>query len=205
MIFGDKKNSKRTAQLKSVLEDAVDEALKRQARELARQQEGQNAYLSEGIEKNQKAIRSLADTVEDFLDTLQEADEAGRQSRQIQESAAKREQRLLELVGLYQQQMELFEQWTLGQEHEMGDAGKEAWQQQLSMLKGKIAAESRLCAIEMTGSAGEMVDYRLHEVLQADEPETREQEGTIAKVHSQGMIYQGTVVRKARVTAYRKA
>ena len=72
MIFGDKKNSKRTAQLKSVLEDAVDEALKRQARELARQQEGQNAYLSEGIEKNQKAIRSLADTVEDFLDTLQE-------------------------------------------------------------------------------------------------------------------------------------
>ena len=87
----------------------------------------------------------------------------------------------------------------------MGDAGKEAWQQQLSMLKGKIAAESRLCAIEMTGSAGEMVDYRLHEVLQADEPETREQEGTIAKVHSQGMIYQGTVVRKARVTAYRKA
>nr|WP_300818378.1 hypothetical protein [uncultured Acetatifactor sp.] len=205
MIFGDKKNSKRTAQLKSVLEDAVDEALKRQARELARQQEGQNAYLSEGIEKNQKAIRSLADTVEDFLDTLQEADEAGRQSRQVQESAAKREQRLLELVGLYQQQMELFEQWTLGQEHEMGDAGKEAWQQQLSMLKGKIAAESRLCAIEMTGFAGEMVDYRLHEVLQADEPETREQEGTIAKVHSQGMIYQGTVVRKARVTAYRKA
>lgn len=121
MIFGDKKNSKRTAQLKSVLEDAVDEALKRQTRELARQQEGQNAYLSEGIEKNQKAIRSLADTVEDFLDTLQEADEAGRQSRQIQESAAKREQRLLELVGLYQQQMELFEQWTLGQEHEMGE------------------------------------------------------------------------------------
>ena len=112
---------------------------------------------------------------------------------------------LLELVGLYQQQMELFEQWTLGQEHETGDAGKEAWQQQLSMLKGKIAAESRLCAIEMTGFAGEMVDYRLHEVLQADEPETREQEGTIAKVHSQGMIYQGTVVRKARVTAYRKA
>ena len=38
MIFGDKKNSKRTAQLKSVLEDAVDEALKREARELAHAQ-----------------------------------------------------------------------------------------------------------------------------------------------------------------------
>lgn len=205
MIFGDKKNSKRTVQLESVLEDVVDEALKRQTRELARQQEEQNAYLNGRIEKNQKAIRSLADTVEDFLDTLQEADEAQRQSRQTQESAEKREQGLLELVGLYQQQMELFEQWIGGQEHDRSDAGKEAWRQQLSMLRGKIAAQSRLCAIEMTGFTGEMVDYRLHEVLQAVEPERREQEGTIARVHSQGMIYQGTVIRKARVTAYHKA
>ena len=190
--------------MKSVLEDVLEEAFKRQARELARQLEGQNAHLNGGIEKNQKAIRSLADTVEDFLDTLQEADESQRELRQIQESAGKREQSLLELVGLYQQQMELFEQWIAGQEHEMGDAGKEAWQQQLSMLEGKIAAQSRFCAIEMTGFAGEAVDYRLHEVLQAAEPEREEQKGTVAKVHSQGMIYQGTVIRKARVTAYRK-
>lgn len=190
--------------MKSVLEDVLEEAFKRQARELARQLEGQNAHLNGGIEKNQKAIRSLADTVEDFLDTLQEADESQRELRQIQESAGKREQSLLELVGLYQQQMELFEQWIAGQEHEMGDAGKEVWQQQLSMLEGKIAAQSRFCAIEMTGFAGEAVDYRLHEVLQAAEPEREEQKGTVAKVHSQGMIYQGTVIRKARVTAYRK-
>ena len=205
MIFGDKRNSRRTAQLKSVVEDVVEEALKRQARGLAQQQEEQNTHLSSGIEKNQKALRSLADTVEDFLDTLQEADEARRQSQQMQESTRKREQGLLELVGLYQQQMELFEQWITGQEEKKDDAGNEAWQQQFSMLKGKIAAQSRLCAIEMTGFAGEMADYRLHEVLQAAEPEKREQEGTIAKVHSQGMIYQGTVLMKARVTAYRKA
>lgn len=190
--------------MKSVLEDVLEEAFKRQARELARQLEGQNAHLNVGIEKNQKAIRSLVDTVEDFLDTLQEADESQRELRQIQESAGKREQSLLELVGLYQQQMELFEQWIARQEHEMGDAGKEAWQQQLSMLEGKITAQSRFCAIEMTGFAGEAVDYRLHEVLQAAEPEREEQRGTVAKVHSQGMIYQGTVIRKARVTAYRK-
>lgn len=205
MIFGDKSKSRRMAQLKSVVENVVEEALKRQSRELVRQQEEQSTHLNGGIEKNQKALRSLADTVEDFLDTLQEADEAQRQSRQRQESAGKREQGLLELVGLYQQQMELFEQWITGQEHKTGDAGKEAWLQQFSMLKGKIAAQSKLCAIEMTGFAGEMVDYRLHEVLQAVEPENKEQEGTIAKVHSQGMLYQGTVLRKARVTAYRKA
>lgn len=64
--------------------------------------------------------------------------------------------------------------------------------------------ESRLCAIENTGASGEPVDYRLHEVLQAVEPETAGQEGTIAEVYSQGMLYQGTVIRKARVSAYRR-
>ena len=58
--------------------------------------------------------------------------------------------------------------------------------------------------IEQTGLAGELVDYRIHEVLQAVGPDTKEQEGTVAKVYSQGMLYQGAVIRKARVAAYRK-
>lgn len=201
MIFGNKNNNRKTVQLKSVMQEVVAEAVTRQTQELLRMQQ----QMNDQIEKNHKAVRGLSDSVEDFLDSMQEEEKGQRQSQQMLEDAGKREQKLLELVQLYQQQMELFEQWITGQNREAGETAREAWQQQYAMLKGQIQAESTLCAIELTGVSGEPVDYRLHEVLQAVEPDSREQEGKIDKVYSQGMLYHGTIIRKARVTAYRKS
>lgn len=201
MIFGNKKGNRKTVQLKSVMQEVVAEAFTRQTQELSRMQQ----QMNDQIEKNHKAVRGLSDSVEDFLDSMQEEEKGQRQSQQMLEDAGKREQKLLELVQLYQQQMELFEQWITGQNREAGETAREAWQQQYAMLKGRIQTESTLCAIELTGVSGEPVDYRLHEVLQAVEPDSREQEGKIDKVYSQGMLYHGTVIRKARVTAYRKS
>ena len=209
MIFGSRNNNRKTAQIKSVIQEVVAEAFMRQKQELSRMQEEQQKHfdeqMKEQLEKNHKAVRGLSDSVEDFLDSMQEEEERQRQLHQQQEEARKRKQKLLELVQLYQQQMELFEQWITGQPQETGEAARKAWQQQYAMLKGKIQAESMLCAIELTGVSGEPVDYRLHEVLQAVEPASREQEGKIDRVYSQGMLYHGTVIRKARVTAYRKS
>lgn len=200
MIFGNKK----AQQMKDMVEGVLTEALQRQSRELAVQQAGQTQQLNDMMEKNQKAVRGLSDTVEDFLDTLQEENEELQHLQQEYAKAKEREQSLLGLLGLYQEQTELFEQWICTQNRETSEAVLEAWKQQQVILKGKIAAESRLCAIECTGLAGEPVDYRIHEVLQAVEPDAKEQEGTVAKVYSQGMLYQGSVIRKARVAAYRK-
>lgn len=200
MIFG----RKHTQQMKDMVEEVLAEALRQQSRELDAQQSGQVRQLNDMMEKNQKAVRGLSDTVEDFLDTLQEENAERERLGQEYAKAKEREQGLLRLLELYQEQTELFEQWLSAQNQENGDAALEAWKQQQVILKGKLAAESRLCAIERTGLAGELVDYRIHEVLQAVGPDTKEQEGTVAKVYSQGMLYQGTVIRKARVAAYRK-
>lgn len=200
MIFG----RKHTQQMKDMVEEVLAEALRQQSRELDAQQSGQVRQLNDMMEKNQKAVRGLSDTVEDFLDTLQEENAERERLGQEYAKAKEREQGLLRLLELYQEQTELFEQWLSAQDQENSDAALEAWKQQQVILKGKLAAESRLCAIERTGLAGELVDYRIHEVLQAVGPDTKEQEGTVAKVYSQGMLYQGAVIRKARVAAYRK-
>lgn len=200
MIFG----RKNTQQMKDMVEEVLAEALRQQSRELDAQQSGQVRQLNDMMEKNQKAVRGLSDTVEDFLDTLQEENAERERLGQEYAKAKEREQGLLRLLELYQEQTELFEQWLSAQNQENSDAALEAWKQQQVILKGKLAAESRLCAIERTGLAGELVDYRIHEVLQAVGPDTKEQEGTVAKVYSQGMLYQGAVIRKARVAAYRK-
>lgn len=200
MIFGNKK----AQQMKAMVEEVLTEALRRQSQELAEQQTRQAQRLDDMMDKNQKAVRGLSSTVEDFLDTLQDENEKHQDLQQEYAKAKEREQSLLGLLGLYQEQAELFEQWVAAQNQGSSEAALEAWRQQQVILKGKIAAESRLCVIESTGLAGELVDYRIHEVLQALEPETREQEGTVAKVYSHGMLYQGSVIRKARVAAYRK-
>lgn len=200
MIFG----RKHTQQMKDMVEEVLAEALRQQSRELDAQQSGQVRQLNDMMEKNQKAVRGLSDTVEDFLDTLQEENAERERLGQEYAKAKERDQGLLRLLELYQEQTELFEQWLSAQNQENSDAALEAWKQQQVILKGKLAAESRLCAIERTGLAGELVDYRIHEVLQAVGPDTKEQEGTVAKVYSQGMLYQGAVIRKARVAAYRK-
>ncbi len=190
--------------MKAMVEEVLTEALRRQSQELAEQQTRQAQRLDDMMDKNQKAVRGLSSTVEDFLDTLQDENEKHQDLQQEYAKAKEREQSLLGLLGLYQEQAELFEQWVAAQNQGSSEAALEAWRQQQVILKGKIAAESRLCVIESTGLTGELVDYRIHEVLQALEPETREQEGTVAKVYSHGMLYQGSVIRKARVAAYRK-
>lgn len=190
--------------MKAMVEEVLTEAFWRQSQELAEQQTRQAQRLDDMMDKNQKAVRGLSSTVEDFLDTLQDENEKHQDLQQEYAKAKEREQSLLGLLGLYQEQAELFEQWVAAQNQGSSEAALEAWRQQQVILKGKIAAESRLCVIESTGLAGELVDYRIHEVLQALEPETREQEGTVAKVYSHGMLYQGSVIRKARVAAYRK-
>ena len=143
MIFG----RKNTQQMKDMVEEVLTEALRQQSREMDAQQAGQVQQFNEMMdmmEKNQKAVRGLSDTVEDFLDTLQEENEERQRLGEEYARAKEREQGLLRLLGLYQEQAELFEQWLSAQNQENGDAALEAWKQQQVILKGKLAAESRL-------------------------------------------------------------
>ena len=82
MLFGRKNDSEKISQMKAAVEESVAEAFRQQAQEQSRQQEKQQAHLDEILEKNHKAVRNLADTVEDFLDSMEEEDRQQRQSRQ---------------------------------------------------------------------------------------------------------------------------
>ena len=71
------------------------------------------------------------------------------------------------------------------------------------VIIAQLAVKEKLCAIEETGTEGEHVDYRIHEVIRALDAEEEGTAGTVAKVHSRGMVYEGRVVAKAKVEAYK--
>lgn len=149
------------------------------------------------IQKNQKDFKRLSQTVEDFLEELQEEQDREHEEIKCQKETSEREAKLLALVQLYQEQMELLEQWIYKD-------GSASWRQQYDMLKGRIEAEKSVCAIESVGKAGEYVDYRLHEVVEAVGADTDGQEGTVAQVYRPGMLYHGQVLKKAQVQAYKR-
>ena len=109
MIFSNKIGDKKLSQIKAIVNEVVTEAFHLQSQEFAQQRDAQTTFLNEMAEKNQKSIRRLSDTVEDFLDTLQEEDEEQRQSQHNLQVVKNQEQNLLKLLSLYQQQIELFE------------------------------------------------------------------------------------------------
>lgn len=148
------------------------------------------------IRKNQKDFKRLSQTVEDFLDEMQDERERVHEEKERQREISEREGKLLELVRMYHEQMELLEQWIYKD-------GSASWKQQYDMMKGHIETEKSICAIESVGRVGEQMDYRLHEVIEAVEADMAEQEGTIAQVYSQGMLYHGQVMKKAKVQVYK--
>lgn len=149
------------------------------------------------MQKSQKDFKRLSQTVEDFLEELQEEQDRAHEEIKCQKETSEREAKLLALVQLYQEQMELLEQWVYKD-------GSASWRQQYDMLKGRIEAEKSVCAIESVGAAGEYVDYRLHEVVEAVGADTDGQEGTVAQVYRTGMLYHGQVLKKAQVQAYKR-
>lgn len=184
MIFGKKRKEKDREK------EAWDEALNLCTEKIL------DAFRGD-MQKNQKDIKRLSQTVEDFLDELQEEQERVQEEKECQRETSEREGKLLELVQLYQEQMELLEQWIYKD-------GSASWRRQYDLLKGRIETEKSICSIESVGSAGEYVDYRLHEVVEAVGADTDGQEGTVAQVYCQGMLYHGQVMKKAKVQAYKR-
>ena len=201
MIF----EKRRRQQIREDLEAVVKNVFEKQNQKQTTLQAKQEAHFDETMEKSQKMIRRLSDTVEDFLDTYQEENEALRRYMEAAaENIKKQEQKLLGLIGLYQEHIELVEEWIAEHMPAGSEGAQEAWRQQHQILKEKLVTEGRFCMIDSIGMPGEVVDYRLHEVIEAIDADKEEQGGKVAKIFRQGMIYQGNVIKKARVQAYKK-
>lgn len=143
----------------------------------------------------QKFLRKRMETLDDFLDELQEEKEIKEEKEQTENAAAGREKKLCQLIAIYSEQLHTLEEIL---------SEKEGWKEQFSIMKQKRNPFCGLAQIQETGNAGEVFDYRLHEIIETKETDQEEQEGMIAKVYVPGLIYQGKIMKKAQVCVYKK-
>lgn len=167
---------------------------------LERQLEERDAVLREMKEKWnawEKAFGRQSDSLENLLDELDELGENSRQesilAQELKEER-KREKALLDLACFCREQMDLTSRYL---KKEPG------WADQCRMMEQEAERYLRAANLQETGRKGETVDYDIHEVLKAVATPEKELAGTVAEVYRRGRIWQGQVISRAQVAAYR--
>ncbi len=143
----------------------------------------------------QKFLRKKMETLDDFLDQLEEEKETQAEAGELHKEACEREMQLCQLIGIYSEQMHAIEGLL---------ADKEGWNEQFRLMDQKRKQLCGLAQIQETGNVGEPFDYRLHEIIKTEEADQDKPEGIISQVHAPGLLYQGQVIKKAQVCVYRK-
>ena len=59
------------------------------------------------------------------------------------------------------------------------------------------------CQLQLFGTEGDLIDGSYHQVLEALDTDEAKNRSKIAKIHEPGMLYQGKIIKKATITAYK--
>lgn len=96
------------------------------------------------------------ETLDDFLDQLQEEKEADDEMRELQKKSSEREKKLCQLISIYSEQLHAIEEFL---------SDKEGWHEQFRMMSQKRKQIGSLAQIQEIGTVGEPFNYKLHDII----------------------------------------
>lgn len=192
MFFQKKKQENKS--LESMLEDYLTQFSETHKRESSDTRKALADLQNEQMEM-QQFLRKRMETLDDFLDELQEEKETKDETKDIQNAAADREKELCQLICIYSEQMHALEESL---------SDKEGWKEQFSMMRQKRNQFCGLAQIQETGNVGEVFEYHIHDIIETERTDQEKMEGIVSKVYSPGLLYQGKIIKKAQVGVYKK-
>ena len=171
------------------------------------------AHHTDELWDDLKELRSAANqhdmAIEDLLDSWEEMQRKQRKENETLSDAltqtmererrqtAQRENNLLQLCMTAMEQLSALKRAA-------DESGSEEWSRQLRLAEDKLRSASLPAGFQVIGDAGVPVDYSIHEVIDVCDAGNAEQENTVAEVLSNGYAYLGKILRKAKVSAFRK-
>lgn len=173
--------------------------------EMARGQEQQHQLAQRQLQLVQESDRKLEQlgarvskhdmALEDLLEEWEEKSAGEERLLDSLQEQKQAEKKLLDLFEAYLDQF--FDMRRMAH----GQGG--GWAGQLELMEKQLEHYRRLCGITVISDCGVPVDYDLHEVIEPVATGDRALDQTVEQVYRCGYFYQGTVKRKAQVTAYR--
>ncbi len=167
--------------------------------ESLKKMEAQLSVLSRNISRHDMTIEDMVDSWGEQLDQ-QKAFFAGLESSQMEnlknqmKQGSDTQEQLLKLVMGYQNQFFAFRKAA---------AEDESWERQLRLADEKLAGIRTLCGFETVEERNVPVNYDIHQVIEAVPTPDEEKDKQVAEVYQCGYVFQGRVLQKAAVAAYR--
>ena len=208
-MFGRKKTSELKPLLETIREQVsfiaqsvnTQNGLQQKLNELSQKIDEQNENnremqfsAAQEFDQMRKAISRQSDSFEDLLDTISErTQELDALSEQLK-NAQKKERALLQLSICCREQLGLIR-------NQIQD--NQAWADQFRMMDADAAKYLHAAHLQEIGMPGETVDFDLHEVIKVIDTQEERLSGCVAVVYRRGMIYNGEVLMKAQVAAYK--
>lgn len=160
------------------------------------------AHMEELLQVQQKKQENVSNAVEDLLDEWSERNELAEEYKEQLENREECTKQFLSLVQLLLLQNRLLQN-EIEKMYSQNDTGLQAWKQQAELLEQQTRNAMSQCQIQLFGAEGQAVDGACHQVLEAIDTDDPTKHSRIAKVHEPGILYQGNVIKKATVTAYK--
>lgn len=160
------------------------------------------AHMEELLQVQQKKQENVSNAVEDLLDEWSERNELAEEYKEQLENREECTKQFLSLVQLLLLQNRLLQN-EIEKMYSQNDTGLQAWKQQAELLEQQTRNAMSQCQIQLFGAEGQAVDGACHQVLEAIDTDDPTKHSRIAKVHEPGSLYQGNVIKKATVTAYK--
>ena len=156
-----------------------------QASDMYRQENSATGEILDRIQNEQAEmqnfLRKKMETLDDFLDQLQEEKEADDEIKELQKKSSEREKQLCQLISIYSEQLHTIEEFL---------SDKEGWHEQFRMMSQKRKQVGSLAQIQEIGTVGEPFNYRLHDIIKTEETDQETVDGIISRVYAPGLLYQ---------------
>lgn len=161
-----------------------------------------SSRMEELIQTQQKKQENLTDAVEDLLDEWEEGNQLVEEYKEQLTKEKQQSQQFLSLVQVLVAQNQLLQK-EIQKIYEKDSEQQNAWKQQLELFEQQKQKAMSECELQLFGEEGQLVDGSYHQVLEAVDTNETEKHARIAKIHEPGILYQGKIIKKATVTAYK--
>lgn len=181
------------------LMEHLDERISGIHMEAKKQQEAERErteHLVQSVDKCSQEIKRLGMSLEDTIESLEELQKDESLGRQRVGELEADCGTLLTVIQDYQEVIWQIHTCLAGQDT--------PWQQQLAMAEEKLRIRMEKAGLYSINTVGCPVDYEYHDVITVEDTSDEALGGTVKQVFSPGCVYRGTVLKKGKVSAWKK-